>query len=142
MEIPLAAYSCSRGDFMVETHELSLNGQTVGTVYIKRRGLYYHITCRCKLPSVGMYRIKAFSETAETDLGICIPMGTHFGIETNLPVSRLGEGELTFQIVAKNQEAASRFVPIDPETPFAYISKLEKARLSYRDGIPGVMIAE
>lgn len=127
---------------MVKAYDMEWNGQINGVAHIERKGLYYHITCRCDLPSSEMYRVKVFGQNAEIDLGVCIPMGSHFGIETHLPVSRLGEGEMSFQIISQNKNVNNRYIPVETEKPFAYISLLRNGSLRYQNGVPCILIPE
>ena len=142
MEIPPAAYSCSRGDLMLKTYELYLNEHIVGSVYMEKSGLYWQITCKCNLPGTGIYRVRVLSNTTQTDLGICVPLDSCFGIKTRIPAKYLGEGELSFLVVSQEQEKNNQFIPIDSQRPFDHISRLRNAYLAYRDGIQGIVISE
>jgi len=130
------------GILLIRKYEVCFNGKTVGSADVEKKGLYYHIICKCNLPNTGVYRIKIQSETTETDLGICVPLGACFGLETNIPVKKTGGGNLVFQIAPQKQDMAERMIQIDPEKPFLYINKLQKARLIHRNGKSGIIITE
>jgi hypothetical protein len=42
----------------------------------------------------------------------------------------------------KHQKSEGKFIPIYPEEPFAYISRLQNAFLEIRNGQAGVVIGE
>ena len=75
-------------------------------------------------------------------LGILVPVGESFGLETCLPVKRIGEIEPEFQVMPGRVVTNGRFVPIKPEEPFAYIARLKDAFLAYQNGQAGVILKE
>ena len=118
-------------------------GQTpIGKAQVIRQGLYYRVICRCRLTGEVMYRLIVRGGGHEENLGVLIPMGGGFGLETKLPVKKMGEGELSFCVLPKHPELKGRFVPIFPEEPFSYISRLKDAYLEVRDGQTGVVLPE
>lgn len=62
-------------------------------------------------------------------------------MNTKIPVKRLGEGELKILALPKCQMREGKFVPVYPDEPFAYLSRLQNAYLQVRDGGIGVVIA-
>ena len=86
---------------MADTYEIKYLDETVGHVRTQKQGLYLCFHCRCSLPDQGMYRIHAVGSGRE-DLGICVPMDGSFGIDKKIPLKRLGEAELSFQLVPKD----------------------------------------
>lgn len=114
-------------------YAVNFNGKQVGQVKLTRQGLYYHLICQCAVSGDTMYRLEASGGTRKTDLGILVPMGQGFGMETRFPVSRLGEGELSFCLHGDALEKRI-CIPIKPEEPFAYISRLKDAFLVIQDG--------
>ena len=87
---------------MADTYEIQYQGKSVGSVRTHKQGLYHCFHCRCSLPDDGMYRIHVISGDKREDLGICIPVEGKFGMDKKIPMKRLGEGELTFQLVPKD----------------------------------------
>ena len=61
-------------------------------------------------------------------------------LETKVPVKRIGEGEMSFILIPKQVPLSGTFVPISPEEPFAYISRLKKSFLVYKNGQVGILI--
>lgn len=128
---------------MVEEYPVILGSSAVGKARIQREGLYGRIFCRCDLPGETMYRLSAQWGETQIDLGTLVPMGSGFGLETRIPVKRLGEGNPVFRLRAKHDRGTSgKFVPIYPEEPFAYIDRLKDAFLETRDGVRGIVIPE
>lgn len=87
---------------MADAYEIQYQGKTVGTVRTQKQGLYHCFHCRCTLPDEGMYRIHAIAGDKWEDLGICIPVEGKFGMDKKVPLKRLGEGKLAFQLVEKD----------------------------------------
>ena len=65
-----------------------------------------------------------------------------FGLDTRLPVKRLGEGEMAFTLVPKHEVPEGTFVPIYPEEPFAYIERLKEGFLAKKGEQVGVVLKE
>lgn len=130
-----------RGAFVLEkSYGVSFGKQQVGKVLVYQQGLYYHFCCRCRLSGQVMYRLAVSCGEKQENLGVLVPMGDGFGLETKLPVKRLGQGELEFQLVSQYEQRQDRFVPISPEEPFAYISRLKTAYLARKNGRIGIML--
>lgn len=124
-------------------YEVTLDGFAVGRVSLARQGLYYHLRCRCDVAQKQMYRLEAARGGEHVDLGILVPMDRGFGMESRFPVKRLGEGKITFHLrLASEPARTGRFVPISPEEPFAYLSRLRNAVLVFQDGKKGILLPE
>lgn len=87
---------------MDETYDIVFEGVIVGTAQMQRQGLYCRFCCRCRLPDEGLYRIHAICGRTREDLGICVPMDGGFGMDKKIPAKRLGEGEMSFELVPKD----------------------------------------
>lgn len=121
-------------------YDICLGRDVIGRAIVTRQGLYYHFSCRCKLESEAMYRVSVFCGGHHENLGVLVPMGDVFGLDTKLAVKRLGQGAFRFQALPKHQKATGQFIPIHPEEPFAYITRLQEAYLEIREGQVGVLI--
>ena len=80
----------------MEDYAVSLGGKPVGRAQVSRQGLYYRVVCRCNLSGEVMYRLECACRERKTNLGILVPCESGFGLETCFPVSRVGEGKLTW----------------------------------------------
>lgn len=122
--------------------ELFFGDRSVGRVLVERQGLYYVFRCRCALSGEAAFRLFASCGEKQEDLGVLVPMGDSFGLDTRRPVKRLGEGELSFRLVSKHDAPRTHFAPISPEEPFAYLQRLKDAYLAEKDGQIGAQWEE
>ena len=120
---------------MEGTFQVSLAGQTVGTVQVIREGLYYRFRARCCLEGEAVCRLMANGE----NLGILVPSAGGFGLETKLPAKRFA-GAWDFQIRPNRPVLEGRFVPIKPEEPFSYLERLKESYLIRRDDEIGILL--
>ena len=111
-------------------------------VQVTWQGLYYHFLCRCELTGDVMCRLWVTCADKRESLGLVVPVDGGFGLNTSLPVKRLGEGELTFSLLPKHDKPAGKFIPISPEEPFAYIERLKKSYLVRKGEQVGIEIPE
>lgn len=125
---------------------VSFGNKNVGKVQVLRQGLYYRFVCRCALSGDVVCRLKVVCGGKEENLGIVVPMDDGFGLDTKLPVKRIGEGNMEFYLAPKGVAEAERiqpagqFVPIYPDEPFAYIARLKQAFFARQNGQVGVII--
>ena len=125
---------------MVGVFEIKDGGCTVGKATVEQQGLYYKISCRCNLTGKGMYRLTVFCDEKQEDLGTLVPLDGVFGLEKRIPVKRLGEGNPEFLLRSKDSVRREKFVPVYPEEPFTYMSRLKDAYLERRNGQLGIVI--
>lgn len=116
--------------------------QSVGKIQVTRQGLYYRFLCRCKLSGDVICRLCVRCGEKEERLGILVPTGDGFGLDTRVPVKRIGEGEMAFFLLPAHEAPDSTFVPLSPEEPFAYLSRLKDAYLEKRQGQLGVVVPQ
>ena len=89
-----------------------------------------------------MRRIVVTCGKLREDLGICVPMDDCFGLDKKIPCKRFGSGTPEFLLLPKYPDMTGKFVPVYPDEPFAYMTRLKDAYLQVRDGHPGIVIAE
>ena len=109
---------------------------------VTRQGLYYRFVCRCKLTGDVVCRLYVSCGGQQENLGVVVPVGEGFGLDTRLPVKRFREGEPAFSLVPKHQAASAQFVPIVPEEPFAYIERLKTSFLVKKYGQMGILLED
>ena len=107
---------------------------------MKRQGLYEVIRVECKGLGQEMQRVFVCCSGREVDLGIMIPEDDQFVLRTRIPVKRLGEGECTFYVQKMHAKHPGEFVPLSPEEPFRYLSRLKNAYLTRKNGCQGLII--
>lgn len=125
-----------------ENYAVYFGNRPVGKVQVTRQGLYYHFLCRCQLTGDVMCRLWVSCGDKRESLGLVVPVDGGFGLNTSLPIKRLGEGELTFSLLPKHDKPAGKFIPISPEEPFAYIERLKKSYLVRKGEQVGIEISE
>lgn len=87
---------------MSETYDITYEGVPVGSAQMKRQGLYYSFSCRCRLPDAGLYRVHVIAGDRREDLGICVPMGDSFGMDKMIPAKYLGVEAVAFELHPKD----------------------------------------
>ncbi len=127
---------------MEENYGVYFGKQLAGKVQVQRQGLYYRFICRCRLSGDVVCRLRVTCGDRRESLGVVVPMDGGFGLDTRLPVKRLGEGEMTFTLVPKHEVPEGTFVPIYPEEPFAYIERLKEGFLAKKGEQVGVVLKE
>ena len=125
---------------MIGIFEIKEGGGPVGQVTVEQQGLYYRISCRCSLTEKAMRRLVVVSGDKREDLGTLVPMEGVFGLEKRIPVKRLGNGKPEFFLMGKENTKREKYVPVYPEEPFSYMSRLKDAYLERRNGQLGIVI--
>lgn len=116
---------------MAEVFDVTLSGQTIGTVELTREGLYYRLFCRCRVKDREIHRLYAGDEK----IGVLIPEDGALVLETRVAAKRLKAG-CAFSL----DENRGVFLPIRPGETFEYLDKLRSGRLGFRDGIQGLIL--
>ncbi len=127
---------------MDQEYEIMLGDKAVGHARVSREGLYYRIRCRCALSGEMLCRILVRCGKREESLGILVPEGGEFGLETRIPVKKIGEGPLTFSAAPRHRDLEGRFISLSPEEPFRYISRLKDAYLVKHNGQVGIALKD
>ena len=127
---------------MVGDYAVFFGNQQAGRVQVIRQGLYYRFLCRCQLTGEVVCRLYVSCGGRQENLGVVIPEGDGFGLDTRLPVKRFREGEPSFSLIPKHEEPSGRFVPIVPEEPFAYIERLKTSFLVKKYGQMGILLED
>lgn len=119
-----------------------MGGQQIGEATVRREGLYLCFFCRCRLSGEMICRLVAEAGGKKENLGIPVPEGDSFLLQTRIPAKRLGEGELTVRAVPKHGAMPGKFVPLSPQEPFHYLKELKNAYLEIRNGQAGIVLRE
>ena len=121
---------------MEGNYEILEEGRSVGTVSVFQCGLYYRFLCHCGAP----HRITVSCGGKNTELGLCVPTGTGFGIDTRIPAKKIGNGELAFFAQVEKSGKEEIFFPVSGLEPCTCIEKLRYARIAEKNGQLGVLI--
>lgn len=123
-------------------YSVLLGPQHAGKVMVQRNGLYYHFNCSCDLPADNIYRLIVTCDSKQENLGVLVPHGNRFTLEKKIPAKRIGAGDMTFKVIPKKETHSGTFMPISPEEPFAYISRLKQAFFLLQNETPGIYITK
>ena len=116
---------------MLQNYDVTFDGQSVGRVELEREGLYYRLSCRCRVQDNEIHRLYVGREK----LGVLIPQGGELVLETKVAAKRLKEG-----CVFSLDETRGTFIPIHPGEAFGHLGKLRLAKLAFREGEPGLFL--
>ena len=111
--------------------DVTLDGQVVGMVEVKREGLYCRISCRCRVADQEIHRLYADSEK----IGVLLPKNGEQTLETKVAAKRLKE-----RSVFTLDGIKTKFIPIRPGKAFGHLDKLRKGKMVFQNGTPGVKI--
>ena len=124
---------------MFGLYDIFRNQEKIGKAEVTREGLYYRFRCCCGLPEGEIHRILIRCGDKTENLGIPIPGGDGFWLSVRLPMSRFPDVEPVFYAVSKEER---RWVPVQSDIPFSYLSQLENAVLGENNGEMGIFISE
>lgn len=109
---------------------------------MRREGLYLRFSCRCKFSGEMIYRLMAVCGCNTVNLGIPVPEGEWFRLDTRIAAKLLGDEPFSVQAIPKHGQLRGEFIPLAPEEPFAYLNRLKNAYLEIRSGRAGIVISE
>ena len=127
---------------MEGTYVITQFGEPVGQATVRRQGLYWQFSCRCDLSGETVCRVRVTCGGQQTNLGILVPEGGKFVLNTKVAASKLGSGTPEFTCQPRHPELQGKFIPLRPEEPFAYLHRLEDAFLARQNGELGIVIPE
>lgn len=121
------------------SYDVFLDSEKIGTMVVEKRGLFYRFACTCRLSEPDVYTVSVQCADKSENLGVLIPCGEDlFGLQTQMPVKKLGEGKLSFSMQPKYKQQETTFYPVFEDEPFAHIDLLRSAYLTYQNGQPGI----
>ena len=118
------------GIFLEGIYQVTYNGQTVGTAQVRKEGLYFRISCRCRVRDDAIHRLYADGEK----IGVLMPDRGGLVLETRIPAKRLKKG-CAFSL----DQTGGEFIPIRAGEAFPHLDRLRKGKLTYRAGEPGLL---
>lgn len=84
--------------------EVYQDGQVVGTVALSREGLYYRFRCRCRPLTDAVTRLVWKADEDVISLGILVPMGGCFGLDTRVAAKKCSGEKPEFLLVENGRE--------------------------------------
>lgn len=127
---------------MCGNYEIYLGQDAIGQVQVSREGLYYRFDAYCNLSGDVMYNVVAECGGIGHNLGITVPQGGKFVLNTRMAVKNFEEGEFCFYVIPRHLTSKELFVAISPEEPFSYLSKLRSAYMDRRNGQIGIVLKQ
>ena len=120
-------------------YPVTQNECVVGAVETEAEGMYIRIRAQCTPPDRRVYRLVLLCGSQRIDLGVCVPEGNRFVVNTRIQKRMLDESALQF-ILETNQENEQQFIPVDWDKPFVYLDSLHLASFTIKDEVPGIII--
>ena len=125
---------------MEGTYDVMLGKEKRGSVTVRAQGLYWHITCHCRLYADVMQELVAITGEREVKLGVLVPEGGSYCLRTRIVKKELPSFD-GFCIRPRHR-AEEAFYPIRPEEPFRYLHRLEEAYLARRGEEIGLVLRQ
>lgn len=116
-------------------YEITFQSRRIGTVLMERQGLYYRFSCKCVLPDEQIHSVWVLWGGGNRKLGVCIPKGDGFCLDTKVPIKYIPNSKLEF-VMDHNDD----FYPIDAKEEFCHMDKLAGAHFAIQNGRPGLVI--
>ena len=125
---------------MTGCYSVSCGMDSVGKVQVEKIGLYYRFQCRCRAACESVYRLMAQFGLEQIPVGVLVPDGVGIHLDKRIPVKVFPKGTPDFLMVPLHPDMDSFFVPLSPEEPFAYLTRLKDSFLTEQNGVIGLMI--
>lgn len=110
-----------------------LGEEIVGAAFAQKDGLYLNIRYQCKISEKSICRLMA----GNLNLGVLMPKDGYYCLSTRVPLKKL-IGIEEFHICPDRIPLTKQFVPIYPEEPFMYLSRIKTGYYKTEKGIPGI----
>ena len=125
---------------MEGTYDVTLGSQKMGTVSVRKQGLYWLFDCTCSLSGEVMYDLAVRIGDTQAKLGLLTPEKGAFCLTTKLPSKRFGQGRPVFSLQPRHPEMKGMFVAVNPDEPFHYLHRLESSYLAIRAQQIGLIV--
>ena len=122
----------------MKEYPVFLNKKCVGNAAVRQEGLYCRILCRCDIFADGFVRLYVSDGETTRNLGILVPDGESFVVDTRIRAMDMKKDNLSFWVSQREREEI--FIPIDPHEEFTCLDKLRQARFEIRNGVCGIVV--
>lgn len=126
--------------FMVGDYSVFLAGSPVGQAIVTQEGMFWRVRCHCKASADVPFTLQAAWGEEILDLGLLANSGEELTVTARINKKKVPQGKPVFRILVKHRNTVEQFLPISPEEPFAYLSKLKDAYLIYKGNQPGIAL--
>lgn len=127
--------------FLCGNYEIYLGQDAIGQVQVSREGLYYHFSACCRIESGGIFQLLGQWSGSSVQIGILVPEENGFCLETRIPLKRFPAGCPVFHVTPRHHSAANE-IPVYPEEPFQYLSRLRSAYMLRRNNDTYIVLKE
>ena len=127
---------------MEGTYDVMFGSTKMGAVTVRRQGLYWQFSCRCRVSGEVMLELWISVNGERHNLGVLTPYEAVFGLEKKLAAKVLGQGRPAFSLRPRHARTEELFIPLRPEEPMQYLDRLECAYLAQREGRIGLVLPQ
>ena len=127
---------------MEEAYPIYFANEKIGSVELKKEGLYCRVYGKCTLTGSVTFMLKGVWKDKTVPLGVFVPEGKFFIVSTRIPLKRLGEGQVQFFAEPKHSTVTDRFVPLSPQEPCKWITRLSQCSYEVRFDQPGLVLTD
>lgn len=123
---------------MEYNYSVDFDNRQIGTVSLQKKGLYYVLSCKCKLTGKKVYRLHMQCGDRISKIGIPAPEGDAFTLRVNIPVGCIPDNSVRFFVLPAEESTDKQWIPIIEDSPFPHIDSLEHAVFAQYNGRPCV----
>jgi hypothetical protein len=123
------------------TYPVTYEEKRVGTVILRRCGLYFEVHCRCSLIVDKMLQLMMLATQTEGNLGLLMPSGGILELRRRVPVKRFQNASPMFFLRPRAGREAM-FIEVDPHQPFPQLHRLGECVFCVKDGVRGMMLPQ
>ena len=116
------------------------SGEQVGTVNMRKIGLYMEFDCECVFPSENYLRVSAHFADRTIDLGLLIRENDVYYLRRKISIKTLGDGEPLFTLVPNCAGLVCHALSSAPGQPFKYLVKIRESRLFNKNDVIYIVI--
>jgi len=125
---------------MEKIYDVFSGGQRVGSVQLRKRGLYWQFDCHCKPVGKQVFRLEMKMGDQWKSLGIPVPEGECWCLSTRIPIRQMENSAEKFRLTPLGEAPKGRFLPVYEQQPFPELSRVRKGKLAIRDGVVGILL--
>ena len=136
---PLYCIDLQYGGDFVQEYEVYCADRVIGSISLEPQGLYYKIFSYCERISEKFPKLYAVCGDHKTSIGVYKPQGNGFVMERLLSIKSWDLKGISFQIGSMDRQIKGETIPVFPDRPFPYISRIGNAQFCREDEQPGIL---
>lgn len=119
--------------------DLLYKKKKIGSVDLICDGLYYILSCSCRIADNGIYKIRGWCGSESINLGVLIPVDGELRITRRIPVKHLWGDKTQFEIYLDDDMHSSDILVLDREGIQVPIDSLRTAQYCTSSGQAGLL---